>query len=214
MMATCVGGVPAASAVVPASSLLRCAGPRASRITSARAARSAASSSPLAADPSELARRWRLAPLSPTAPPLRVRRRQGRGGRRGQAQEQVLSGGRVQAARVRGPQPHLYRRILTTSSRLSWRTVPGQGGRARRPVLLESVVGGTQIGRFSFLGSRPYMEVCSRPPPRVSRRRVRAAHRYPSIALLPLARSAPHRPPLALPLHPPDRSSPRKVTSP
>ena len=55
----------------------------------------------------------------------------------------------------------LYRRIFDDQLTpiLAYRCLVKEDERDAPSFLLESVVGGTQTGRFSFLGSRPYMEV-------------------------------------------------------
>ena len=64
----------------------------------------------------------------------------------------------------------LYRRLFNDQLTpiLAYRCLVKEDERDAPSFLLESVVGGTQTGRFSFLGSRPYMEVSDRahPPPR------------------------------------------------
>ena len=54
----------------------------------------------------------------------------------------------------------LYRRIFDDQLTpiLAYRCLVKEDERDAPSFLLESVVGGTQTGRFSFLGSRPYME--------------------------------------------------------
>ena len=55
----------------------------------------------------------------------------------------------------------LFRRIFDDQLTpiLAYRCLVKEDERDAPSFLLESVVGGTQTGRFSFLGSRPYMEV-------------------------------------------------------
>ena len=55
----------------------------------------------------------------------------------------------------------LYRRIFDDQLTpiLAYRCLVKEDERDAPSFLLESVVGGTQTGRYSFLGSRPYMEV-------------------------------------------------------
>ena len=61
----------------------------------------------------------------------------------------------------------LYRRIFDDQLTpiLAYRCLVQEDERDAPSFLLESVVGGTQTGRYSFLGSRPYMEVRLRPTP-------------------------------------------------
>ena len=58
----------------------------------------------------------------------------------------------------------LYRRIFDDQLTpiLAYRCLVKEDEREAPSFLLESVVGGTQTGRFSFLGSRPYMEVVAK----------------------------------------------------
>jgi len=58
----------------------------------------------------------------------------------------------------------LYRRIFDDQLTpiLAYRCLVKEDERDAPSFLLESVVGGTQTGRFSFLGSRPYMEVVAK----------------------------------------------------
>ena len=92
----------------------------------------------------------------------------------------------------------LYRRIFDDQLTpiLAYRCLVKEDERDAPSFLLESVVGGTQTGRFSFLGSRPYMEVRSPARPRASPRF--AASASPIVirrsALLPLAPIRPSPP--------------------
>ena len=70
----------------------------------------------------------------------------------------------------------LYRRLFNDQLTpiLAYRCLVKEDERDAPSFLLESVVGGTQIGRFSFLGSRPYMEVSPKHPRRPRSPRARS----------------------------------------
>ena len=223
MMATCVGGVPAAaSAVVPASRREPLAMRGAARVAHNVGSRRAVGGVVVAARRKSVRARSAVAPRAAIAD--------------GPAAA-ASAAAKVAAAAAGKPKSRfsqadefkqlvseghnlipLYRRIFDDQLTpiLAYRCLVKEDERDAPSFLLESVVGGTQTGRFSFLGSRPYMEV--RSPPAPARPRASPRPRRPSLSvdprLFPSPRSALTAPPLALPLHPPDRSSPRKVTSP
>ena len=70
----------------------------------------------------------------------------------------------------------LYRRLFNDQLTpiLAYRCLVKEDERDAPSFLLESVVGGTQTGRFSFLGSRPYMEVSPKHPRRPRSPRARS----------------------------------------
>ena len=70
----------------------------------------------------------------------------------------------------------LYRRLFNDhlTPILAYRCLVKEDERDAPSFLLESVVGGTQTGRFSFLGSRPYMEVSFMNPRRPRSPRARS----------------------------------------
>ena len=189
MMATCVGGVPAAaSAVVPASRREPLAMRGAARVAHNVGSRRAVGGVVVAARRrlSELARRWRLAPLSPTAPPLPRpppprSRRPPRASPRAGSLRRTSSSSSCPRATTSSP---CTVASLTTSSRLSWRTDAWSRRTSATPrpsYSSPSSAAPRPVGSLSSARARTWRCV-PRPPPRVpALRRVRVAHRYPSI---------------------------------